>query len=1457
MKKLFSIIMLLLVFSSNFFYFSFSENYWITDKTEPSESLDEVENLGENWENLGEDDLVQWLQEIQDFQIESWQTVQLSWWEVDTIQSMETQFELSNNELSLDSINIENSSEINLWQANVLLSTDQDFSVNQSESWEINQWNNPNLIISEVFFWSNNEWIEIYNEWSDFSGMITIVWASSTTKNFDVSIPNNWIIILKDKWVKSILDESLVVENDAWFNMLDSAAIDVNLMFSGNDIDSFYVSAEIVWDTSSKVSFQKFIDTKNITGTTVDFISNMSGWYFANPWMVYTQPTNSDPIVDSWTNNPDIENPIDTWNNLSWDIDTWINIIPNLKITEIYFDGNDNWFEISNIWWQDFSWELTLNWNLNFTISTEIPVWISKVFANNTDMFSWVNVEIIPDIIKFVNEEINRKLIWSWQILDTFFVHESRVNHLQWWWTSFEKVWWWDNWTTTYVWMNLDRIAYMNWWLSANPTIYFTQWENMKDVTINRNWDEIYTWSNYDLPIQCDDFWNDYSADISEIYFWNDVYPSYVELKITQDLMDYRQIFLSGSAISTPVYFRTRWIDFGSYVLLTSSPVWYDEWRNALQNADFQLNTSGWLMLYWIDSYWTDLLDVIYVSKSSAWNSVYMWTESLDCAGVFDYVDKFSPWLSIWQSNFIQITPEPIIKYITINNGSSCPNNEQTSFNISVNFSNEIQISAIKYYWWYQILKLKNKTNSDINLREYSIQTMDGKIQSIKWNTLLAKSTMSFVWNYGLPTNQDFCINLMKNWEVVDRYCRNSLTKANSTDEQNIKNQLSFWEDLNDEEWTNEEWIIDDEWNENLIENVLQTNIIKILNIDYDPAWADWDNETITLKLLTWSQINLSGYNLYYTKDWKTQKTKSQIQWILSFGNSQIFRWEFAFPNSTNDKKEVSVNLIDPTWKVVDTYIYNPNKITEIPSGNHEVLSVIDGDTIKISYANQEFSIRLAGIDAPESSSLRCGKFECFWLEAKQYLTSLIGWKTIYFEPASMDSFDRFVWYVFFDWENINEKIIKNWYAREYSYKNQTYKYQSLFQSAQDYARNHNLWLWWNQCNWQRLCPIEETQVKDNYIFNIENVIYDPDGSDDWKEEIWITMIEWFTVEFGTDFYLLVNDTKKSLKKYGSISPWETKKLIWTFGFPNNKMTTISFVYDGQILDSYTYDPELDKKLQEESTWQNNISSFGEIKITSILPNPFWTDWSNEEISILYVWEFPELNLSWFFLRIWTTKKKLSWTLQSNKETLLRWKFSFPNKWSCVEIGYGNQIFDKFCYTQPAEWQKFYISNGVLASLSTLDLSILKDSKLQNIGNKVCLVYAGQKFYCKNMPYSKLSTKRVRQNKMYKSFFDSFEDYMKDKRKIMYYDSEIKNYFELLDDVEDVILDGKSTLEIDWINYEISEFEAMYNAKYKKDPQNFILKYLDSLLPDWVSQKYHSLLQEYKDYLFQKNPPNI
>ena len=1485
MKKIMSTIMLLLMISSNFFYYSFAdEERHLTENFESTSEQDN-QNDWENWNSIleSEEILESNLSENTVENDEGCQTIDTE--EIDEIfaeeqnnQGNDTQdIDVSQNDESIDidsnleelaieeqelKENISNNTEENLETENeetryvyddcdicdycyddedcILFCTNE---CNNNEEWsgDNDEIELPNLVISEVFFGWNNERIEVYNAWDDFQWDLVLsgIYNGKWTRSFsNVSIENWTIKIFWNPSATNVLWNIEYIISDPTLRIWDSANFSIKLYYSWELLDTFAWDANL---TNSNTSFHRIITTNEIIITTSEYSQNVSDDYLANPWCVFLQeiePTN----------------PEEPW--LTWDIQE----TPNLKITEIYFDGDDNWFEITNIWDNSFSWDLTLNWNLNFTISTQIPAWVSKVFANSLSMFeTWENIEIIQNNISFNNEQINLDLIQSWEVLDTFFVHESWVDYLQEAETSFEKVWNWTNWTTTYVWLNFDRIFNTNRWIAANPTTYFTQWENMKDVTQDRNWNEIYTGENYTLPIDCDDFWNDYTATISEVYYWNSTYPSYVELKIDDDISDYGQIFLSGSAVSSPVYFNTRWIKKNTFVLLTNNSTRYDEWRESKSNSDFSLNSSWWLILYWVDSDWEDILDIVYISRSSAGNSVYMWSEFLDCAWVFDYSDKFSPWLTIWQSQFIQITPDPIIQYIQVWWwGWSCPNNEDPIFDSSSFSSSEIQISAIKYYWNYQILKLKNKTNSDINLREYYLQFLDWSTKNVQWNTLFAKSTMSFVWNYWLQTNQDFCVNLMKDGEVIDRYCRNSLTKATAQDEQNIFNQLTFREELESEEELDEEERNEPEnpnntWNN---ENLLQTNLIKIIDIDYDPAWVDWDNESVTLLLLTWDYADLSWYNFYYTKDGKTQKAKAKIQWILSYWIRQTFKWWFAFPNSTDDKKPVTVNLIWPDGKVVDTYIYNPNKITEIPAGDYEVVSVIDGDTIKINYNSQEFTIRFAGIDAPESSALRCGKVECFWPESKQYLKNLIEWKTISFEPASMDWYDRFVWYIYLNWENINEKLIKNWYAREYSYKNQSYKYQTRFKSAQNYARNNGLWLRWYECKWERLCPVDETQMEYNFLFNIENIIYDPDWDDNGKEEIWLKMIDWVTTEFGTDFYLLVNDTKKSLKKYGSISPLETKKLVWTFWFPNNKLTTVSLVYNWEILDTYIYNPELDKLVDTGSTlstWDELLAKISQFQILSILPNPFWADWSNEEIELFCKSELPNLNLSsWFYLQIWTSKKYLKWEISTNENVNLKWAFSFPNKWWCVELWYKWFIFDKFCYTQPDEWQKFYVSNWVIESISTLDLTILKNSKLQNIGNKVCLTYAGQKFACKNMPYSKLSTKRISQNKMYKSFFDSFEDYMKDNWKIMYYDSEIKNYFYLLDEIEDVISSWWSTITLEWVTYDISQFNEMYEAIYKKTPSKTFSDALKSLVSDEIVNKYKSLKSEYLEILMNK-----
>lgn len=117
---------------------------------------------------------------------------------------------------------------------------------------------------------------------------------------------------------------------------------------------------------------------------------------------------------------------------------------------------------------------------------------------------------------------------------------------------------------------------------------------------------------------------------------------------------------------------------------------------------------------------------------------------------------------------------------------------------------------------------------------------------------------------------------------------------------------------------------------------------------------------------------------------------------------------------------------------------------------------MIDGDTFRIKYQGKTQSIRLLGIDAPESNKTRYKYLECFGTEAKNYLKSLIDKKKITFQFDSSqdqkDIYDRLLAYVFLDDENINQTMIEDGYAKEYTYKT-AYNYQSQFKQAEQSAQ--------------------------------------------------------------------------------------------------------------------------------------------------------------------------------------------------------------------------------------------------------------------------------------------------------------------------------------------------------------------------------------------------------------------
>lgn len=126
------------------------------------------------------------------------------------------------------------------------------------------------------------------------------------------------------------------------------------------------------------------------------------------------------------------------------------------------------------------------------------------------------------------------------------------------------------------------------------------------------------------------------------------------------------------------------------------------------------------------------------------------------------------------------------------------------------------------------------------------------------------------------------------------------------------------------------------------------------------------------------------------------------------------------------------------------------------------VEKVVDGDTIHVIINGQKAKVRLIGINTPETVDPR-RPVECFGKEASLRLKELIENKEVILEgdstQADRDRYDRYLRYVYLEEVIINELLISEGYAYEYTY-DLPYLYQDRFIGAQKIAQEKQLGLW-------------------------------------------------------------------------------------------------------------------------------------------------------------------------------------------------------------------------------------------------------------------------------------------------------------------------------------------------------------------------------------------------------------
>jgi len=139
------------------------------------------------------------------------------------------------------------------------------------------------------------------------------------------------------------------------------------------------------------------------------------------------------------------------------------------------------------------------------------------------------------------------------------------------------------------------------------------------------------------------------------------------------------------------------------------------------------------------------------------------------------------------------------------------------------------------------------------------------------------------------------------------------------------------------------------------------------------------------------------------------------------------------------------------------------------------VISVTDGDTLKVMYQGKKQSVRLIGIDAPESrrnsKALKDSARSSRDLEtivsqgkiAKKYVKTLVkkgNSVRIAFDIEKRDRYRRLLAYVYLaDGRMLNDIIIRNGYASPLTISPNV-KYRKRFLRSYKYARKHRLGLW-------------------------------------------------------------------------------------------------------------------------------------------------------------------------------------------------------------------------------------------------------------------------------------------------------------------------------------------------------------------------------------------------------------
>ena len=183
---------------------------------------------------------------------------------------------------------------------------------------------------------------------------------------------------------------------------------------------------------------------------------------------------------------------------------------------------------------------------------------------------------------------------------------------------------------------------------------------------------------------------------------------------------------------------------------------------------------------------------------------------------------------------------------------------------------------------------------------------------------------------------------------------------------------------------------------------------------------------------------------------------------VMLIGIGCFVYFKYAGGDNGGKKNSTGDSYVTPNaWKFAE---YVQNGVL------YPVVRVIDGDTVVADVSGHDITVRLIGADTPETVDPR-KPVQCFGPEASAQAKKMLASTSVYLEkdPAkgNYDKYGRLLAYILLPAgvlpataTSYNEYMIQAGFAREYTYFNESYKYQAQFKTDQRAAKKAKLGLW-------------------------------------------------------------------------------------------------------------------------------------------------------------------------------------------------------------------------------------------------------------------------------------------------------------------------------------------------------------------------------------------------------------